>query len=369
MAVKTANKRKPDAATEQRQAPPRQADTPADDQAAPAAVQAEAQPQAAVIVPPLLDRARIDLIKRTLCKDLTDDELQLFILQCNRTGLDPFSRQIHAIKRQGKLTIQTAIDGYRLIADRTGRYAGNDDPVFDDEETHGKATVTVWKIVGGERRPFTASARWAQYYPGDGPPGFMWRKMPHLMLGKVAEALALRKAFPAELSGLYVREELPEDEAQQATATVIVGGQHVAGPALTHEPPPAAESAPARADFHAGLLAYDAKLAADGLCPAGALITHVAQEGKALGHPADLTLWDAAQVAAAKKWTAAFARQRHHVTLLALLENKGETPERCLKALRKPPGASLAMLSNDELWDLIQRLRKVPDAKGRQGAA
>ena len=72
--------------------------------------------------------------------------------------------------------------------------------------------MTVYKIVGGQRCGFTATARWDQYFPGE-KQGFMWKKMPHLMLGKCAEALAIRKAFPAELSGLYTQEEM-----QQASA-------------------------------------------------------------------------------------------------------------------------------------------------------
>jgi hypothetical protein len=126
---------------------------------------------------------RIDVVRRTVAKDCNDHEFALFLLQCKRTGLDPLARQIHVTKRKGQVVIQTGIDGYRLIADRTGRYAGNDDPVFDDEGRPRRATVTVYKIVGAVRCPFTATARWDQYYPGDAV-GFMWKKMPHLMLGK-----------------------------------------------------------------------------------------------------------------------------------------------------------------------------------------
>jgi hypothetical protein len=119
------------------------------------------------------------------------------------------------------MTVQVGIDGFRLVADRTGAYAGNDDPVYDDESKPQKATVAVYKIVGGMRCPFTATARWSQYYPGD-KQGFMWNKMPHLMLGKCAEALALRKAFPAELSGLYTDDEMAQaGESQVVEATVV----------------------------------------------------------------------------------------------------------------------------------------------------
>lgn len=186
---------------------------------------------------------KIDLMARTICAGASRDEFALFLHACKRTGLDPFMRQIHAVFRNDKnrgrvMNIQTGIDGYRLIADRTDRYAGNDDPVFAGEAKAGqvkvpdRATVTVYKIVGGIRCPFTATARWAEYYPGDAM-GFMWRKMPHVMLGKVSEALALRKAFPAELSGLYTREEM-----DQAGAAVDV---HAADEA---PPPPPADDVP-----------------------------------------------------------------------------------------------------------------------------
>jgi phage recombination protein Bet len=161
----------------------------------------------------------IQVLKDTVCKGLTDAELKVFAYAVRRTGLDPFMRQLYAVKRKNKdgtfsMTIQTGIDGYRLTADRTGLYAGSDDPVLDNEETPNKAVVTVYKMVQGVRCPFTASARWNEYYPGQAQ-GFMWDKMPCLMLGKVAEALALRKAFPAELSGIYTTEEMDQAAAKE----------------------------------------------------------------------------------------------------------------------------------------------------------
>jgi phage recombination protein Bet len=170
--------------------------------------------------------SKLDLIKREIAKGASDDELEIFLHQCRKTGLDPLAKQIYFQKRGGKMTIITGIDGYRLVADRTGHYAGNDDPIFDDDAKPTKATVTVYKIVGGVRCAFTASARWSQYFPGDAL-GFMWKKMPHLMLGKCAEALALRKAFPAELSGVYTAEEMEQADSgksevqRQAEAKLI----------------------------------------------------------------------------------------------------------------------------------------------------
>ena len=153
---------------------------------------------------------QVDLIKSQIAVGATDDELKLFLHVADKSGLDPLSKQIYFIKRSGKMTIQTAIDGFRSIADRTGQYISSEEPVFEEIGNNPvKATVTVGKIVQGVEGKFTASARWSEYYPGKSQ-GFMWDKMPHTMLGKCAEALALRKAFPSQLSGLYTGDEMAQ---------------------------------------------------------------------------------------------------------------------------------------------------------------
>lgn len=158
-----------------------------------------------------------ELIKKQIAPNCTDLELALFAKVCQRTGLDPFARQIYAIKRgsgdHAKMTIQTGIDGYRLAAARSNAYAGSDDIEYDTEdgEHPNWARATVYRLVQGQRVPFAAKARWAEYCQKyDGKPSDMWQKFPYLMLGKCAEALALRKAFPAELSGMYTDEEMTQ---------------------------------------------------------------------------------------------------------------------------------------------------------------
>lgn len=174
-----------------------------------------------------LNPEQIQVIKDTVAKGASDTELQFFLYIAERTGLDPFTKQIHLVpiwdSKVGREVRQpiTGIDGYRSTAERTGNYAGNDDPVFDNEQKPTKATVTVYKVVQGLRVPFTATARWDQYVgtmkdkqTGQRVPNPTWQRMPHLMLGKCAEALALRKAFPMVLSGLYIAEEM--QHAQEA---------------------------------------------------------------------------------------------------------------------------------------------------------
>lgn len=173
-------------------------------------------------------REKIELIKRTIASGASDDELELFLYAAKKTGLDPFMKQIYAVKRWNKsagrevMTVQTGIDGYRLIADRTGKLAGISDPVY--ESGQGKfptsATVIVKKMIGaGIIADFTATARWDEYVQmGKEGVTAMWASKPYLMLGKCAEALALRKAFPADLSGVYTAEEMAQADNDSLTA-------------------------------------------------------------------------------------------------------------------------------------------------------
>lgn len=159
-----------------------------------------------------------------------DAELAVFFHQAQRTGLDPFARQIYLIGRYSRknnrteYTIQTSIDGMRLVADRTGAYAGSDRPTFGEDGKDRYAEVTVWKIVQGSRVPFTGLAYWSEFHDERSP---MWKKMPRTMLAKTAEAQALRKAFPADLSGLYSAEEMDQAGPAVGTGEGIVEGEVV----------------------------------------------------------------------------------------------------------------------------------------------
>jgi phage recombination protein Bet len=165
---------------------------------------------------PTITPEQLALIKRTIAQDATDTELQLFFYDCARRGVHPLDRLIHFTKRGGKYTPVTSIDYMRSRAAGSGECGGQDDATFAGEtkQSDFAATVTVYRLVQGQRCAFTATARWPEYKPTD---DFMWRKMPHTMLSKCAEALALRKAFPQELAGLYTAEEL-------ARPDVIEGG-------------------------------------------------------------------------------------------------------------------------------------------------
>ncbi len=188
----------------------------------------------------MFDDEKVELMRRTIARGANADELALFIEQCQRTGLDPFARQIYAVRRkqwnsqtrgyEDSQVIQVSIDGFRLIADRTHKYAGQVGPwwcgpdgewreVWLSEDPPTAAKVGVMRH--DFHQPLYAIALYRSYVQTNshGEPISRWKTDPAGMIAKCAEALGLRRAFPQEMSGLYTTEEMGQaDNPVAATA-------------------------------------------------------------------------------------------------------------------------------------------------------
>jgi phage recombination protein Bet len=191
-------------------------------------------------------RDEMSVIKDVIARGASDTELKMFVAMAQKLGLDPLSKQIHCVKRRARLadgsygdamTIVVGIDGYRLVAERTGRYCPGKAPTYE-YDAHGKvtsATAYVLKLAGGAWHEVSAVAFWEEYAQTnkDGQPTAMWAKMPRLMLAKCAEALALRRAFPAELSGVYTDDEMQQASNEPTPAPVVIAAPTPAAPSPT----------------------------------------------------------------------------------------------------------------------------------------
>lgn len=205
--------------------------------------------------------AQVALIKRTVAKDTNTDEFDLFMAVAKMKALDPFSKQIAAIvfnknkPEKRNMSIITTIDGMRAIAARSGRYRPDEDePDYTVDATEKgplnpkglvKAKVRIWiadAMNAGGWKPATGVAYWEEFAPikdewaenpqtGKYKPtgeqtldtGGNWGKMPRIMLAKCAEAQALRKAFPEDLSGLYEAAEMDRAQVLDVTASQLIG--------------------------------------------------------------------------------------------------------------------------------------------------
>lgn len=151
------------------------------------------------------------LITDVVAKGATPDELKLFLYRCQHMGLDPLKPgQIHFVKYStGPGTIVVGIEGFRSIAHRSGKLSGISRGVVRGEKGE---VIAAWAEIHRSdwQHPAREEVPAAEYNTGRGP----WQKMPETMLKKVAEAAALRMAFPNELGGVYESSEM--DQAAQS---------------------------------------------------------------------------------------------------------------------------------------------------------
>ena len=159
----------------------------------------------------------INLLKNEICKGANDNELIYFLKVCSTLKLNPFAKQIYSLPFGRSRVVTIGIDGLSSIAHRTKEYAGCTPATFTFKKEGDKepldATVTVYRLVKGESRPFTQKVYMDEYKPKFN--SSMWEKFPKRMLEKCAHSLALRQAFNEETMGLYTMEEMEQAKTKE----------------------------------------------------------------------------------------------------------------------------------------------------------
>lgn len=167
--------------------------------------------------------------------DKTPDADRIAYLHiCQRLGLDPWAKEVFLIGRNDstqpsgkKWTVQTGIDGFRTMAQRTGRHRGETDPQWcgpDGEwrniwsETTppfaARAGVRVADPVSGVVFEQWAVCHYTEFVPiYQGRPMGLWPTKARHMLAKCAKAQAYRAAYPREAAGVYGHEEMHQADA------------------------------------------------------------------------------------------------------------------------------------------------------------
>jgi len=152
-----------------------------------------------------LNPKMIETLRNTVARDLTDSEFQLFTEICKSSGLNPFKKEVWAIKAGGRLQVMTGINGYMAIANNHPQFDGMEIDVEMKTDRPFKATCKVHRK--DRKFPSTGVALMAEF--GKSSP--IWVQMPTVMLTKVAKCIALREAFCQELNGTYAEEEMPRE--------------------------------------------------------------------------------------------------------------------------------------------------------------
>ncbi len=160
------------------------------------------------------DKAIVKTMQETVARGTTPAEFALFVQYCKATGLNPFKKEIWCIKANQGLQIMTGINGFWTIANSSKDFDGAEVGLINASGEWVKTVpdnsfIGAWcRVYRKDRRiPMEGEALLADYAKGFG----LWKTAPRIMIKKVAESIALRKAFPQELNGLYTREEMPAE--------------------------------------------------------------------------------------------------------------------------------------------------------------
>lgn len=165
----------------------------------------------------------INTLRNTIAKNATNEEFAIFLQFCKSTGLNPFKKEIWFIKTNSGPQIMTGINGFWAIANNHQMFDGAEEDIEYDEK--GVPNRAICKIYRKDRRFPSVGIALLREYKKNSP---IWGQMTSVMLSKCAASIAIRKAFPQELNGLYTEEEMPAQFSAQAAPAVEVPAQTAA---------------------------------------------------------------------------------------------------------------------------------------------
>lgn len=174
------------------------------------------------------DKQILETLRNTVAVGATPSEFALFLEYCKSTGLNPFKKEIWFIKADGRIQMMTGINGFWSLANSFSEFDGAEVGLIDRDGNWVKSVpddtfIGAWcRVYRKDRKiPMEGEALLSDYRKGFG----LWRSAPRIMIKKVAESIALRKAFPQQLNGLYTQEEMPNEyqtsEANKQTVEVV----------------------------------------------------------------------------------------------------------------------------------------------------
>lgn len=160
-----------------------------------------------------------NLLLATVAKGATESEFQMFLEFCKSTGLNPFKKEIWFIKTdKGAVQMMTGINGFLAIANRHPEFDGMSVSINEENGKLISATATVYRK--DRSHPSEATVYLQEYFKPSKFGNGLWEKMPRMMLQKVAKSVALREAFPQELTGMYTQEEMPAEYSLENQKTI-----------------------------------------------------------------------------------------------------------------------------------------------------
>ncbi|MEM1024759.1 MAG: recombinase RecT [Myxococcota bacterium] len=185
-----------------------------------------------------MTREQIELFKRQkMPEKSTDDELALVLSFAREKNLSLLAGDVYAIRSGSRLAFCATIDGFRKIASRAGGIKFSKLEWTGD----GRRWVDVWLKVDRKTKKevppaaarslietmagakYETVVRWSDFYAPSKSGKGAWERMGAHMLGKVAEAHGLRRAFPEALGQLYESSEMDQAKRQDASPPREVG--------------------------------------------------------------------------------------------------------------------------------------------------